>query len=383
MEPDDLFYTCVYCWFRKLAKLGGLDIFVDDFKVSLLGYSLISSLYALFLSCVWTIYAYPFDEKLICSTFLAFGCQGVVKFHVFLKNHKEVKAMCDFNLKVYRSNKESSHNKTLLTTAVNIIVFIFKGGISFLIATAILTVLKPSITYLLIGIVEPVIPTYIPMLNENEFSGYVALAAFHTYLLFVFVIGTAAIDFGLMVFVLQSYTLSAIFRNAVDNFNSLVGKNEQDANTIEVRASLRNLILMHMDFVNFTKTLKLTYHEICLVEITMANAIMIVLLYVILILDWFPAYFFMATAFFQVFEYSLLGTIIEIANDKMYKAVCDITLVYLPVAEQRKVNFMILKVQKPHLLTIGGFESLNVETFVAALKRTYSVGMILINSKVQ
>lgn len=29
--------------------------------------------------------------------------------------------------------------------------------------------------------------------------------------------------------------------------------------------------------------------------------------------DYFPAYFFMATAFFQVFEYSVLGTVVEIA----------------------------------------------------------------------
>ncbi|XP_037031708.1 putative odorant receptor 83c [Bradysia coprophila] len=383
MEPDDLFYTCVYHWFRQLAQLGGLDIFVDDFKVAPPAYCLISSLYALFLSCVWTIYAYPFDDKLMCCTFLAFCCQGIVKFHSLLKNHKEMKAMCDFNLKVYRSNRDTSHNKTELTKAVNIIVFIFKGGISFLIVTAILTVLKPSITYLLIGKVEPILPTYIPMLNDKELTGYMCLAVFQAYIMFVFVIGTAATDFGLMVLVLQSYTLSQIFRNEVDDFNSLVAKNERNTNTIDVRASLRNLILMHMDFVNFTKTLKLAYHEICLVQITMANTIMIVLLYVILIMDWFPAYFFMATAFFQVFEYSLLGTIFEIANDKMYNAICDITLVYLPVAEQQKVNFMVLNAQKPHLLTIGGFESLNVKTYIAALKRTYSVGMILINSEVQ
>lgn len=29
--------------------------------------------------------------------------------------------------------------------------------------------------------------------------------------------------------------------------------------------------------------------------------------------DYFPAYFLMATAFFQVFEYSVLGTIVELA----------------------------------------------------------------------
>ncbi|XP_037039116.1 putative odorant receptor 83c [Bradysia coprophila] len=383
MEPDDLFYICVYHWFRKLAQISGLDIFLDDFRPTPPAYLLISSLYALFLSCVWTIYAYPFDEKLMCATFLAFGCQGIVKFHSLLNNQKEMKALCDFSLKVYRSNKESSHNKTQLEKSVHIIVFIFKGGISFLIATAILTALKPLITYCLIGKVETIIPTYFPALNEHETTGYICYAVFHTYLMFAFAVGTAGTDFGLRVLVLQSYTLSQIFRNAVDEFNSLVARNERDANTIDVRTSLRNLILMHIDFVNFTKTVKVAYHEICFIQITMANTIMIVLVYVILIMNWFPAYFFMATAFFQVFEFSLLGTIFETASKDTCETICNISIVDLPIAEQQNVIFMILAAQNPHLLTIGGFQPLNVETFVEALKRTYSVGMFLINMQLQ
>lgn len=96
---------------------------------------------------------------------------------------------------------------------------------------------------------ETIIPSYFPLLNEHETFGYACLAVFHTYLMFAFVVGTAGCDFGLMVLVIQSYTLSQIFRNAVDEFNWLVAKNERNANTADVRASLRNLILMHIDFV--------------------------------------------------------------------------------------------------------------------------------------
>lgn len=71
MDPDKLFFVCLYHWFRKLAQLGGLDIFLDHFKVTPPGYVLIASLYALLLSCIWTLYEYPFDEKLMCVTFLA------------------------------------------------------------------------------------------------------------------------------------------------------------------------------------------------------------------------------------------------------------------------------------------------------------------------
>lgn len=37
----------------------------------------------------------------------------------------------------------------------------------------------------------------------------------------------------------------------------------------------------------------------------------------------------------------------------------------LPVSEQKKIILMTLIAQHPHSLTIGGFQSLNVETFVS------------------
>lgn len=48
----------------------------------------------------------------------------------------------------------------------------------------------------------------------------------------------------------------------------------------------------------------------------------------------------------------------------MYNAICNILATELPRDEQKKVVFMILMAQHPHNLTIGGFEPLNVETFV-------------------
>lgn len=51
-------------------------------------------------------------------------------------------------------------------------------------------------------------------------------------------------------------------------------------------------------------------------------------------------------------------------NDNMYKAICNILVTELPIREQKKIIFMTLLAQHPHNLTIGGFQSLNVETFV-------------------
>lgn len=87
----------------------------------------------------------------------------------------------------------------------------------------------------------------------------------------------------------------------------------------------------------------------------------------------------------------------------MYTAICDISFIYLPVAEQKKIVLTTLMGQNPHYLTIGGFQPLNVETFIyvsdfrdefytsiilnqltfQSLKTTYTVAMLLISSKIE
>lgn len=157
--------------------------------------------------------------------------------------------MSDFSLKIYRANKNSSPNKTRLQNSVNLTVFIFKGGMILLIATATLTCLKPCISYVLIGKVEPIMPTYFPFIDEQELIGYTCLAVFHLYIMFIFVIGTAASDLALMTLVIHTYTMSNIFQNAVNEFNGLGAITKR--NNKHIHASLNNLILMHIDYIKW------------------------------------------------------------------------------------------------------------------------------------
>lgn len=77
MEPLALFHLCVYQWFRKLAQLAGIDLFNNNYKPSALTYTLITALLVLLASCLWTIYSYEFDEKVICASMLAFNFQVI------------------------------------------------------------------------------------------------------------------------------------------------------------------------------------------------------------------------------------------------------------------------------------------------------------------
>lgn len=160
-----------------------------------------------------------------------------------------MKDVIDFSLKIYRVNKNASPNKTLLGKSVHLTVFIFKAGMVLLIATAMLTCIKPCISYVFTGKVEPIMPCYFPGINELEITDYACLAVFHIYILFVFVIGTAASDLGLNTIVIHTFVMSHLFRNAVNEFNVLINKDKRHINNMAVRASLNNLIAMHTDFI--------------------------------------------------------------------------------------------------------------------------------------
>lgn len=218
-----------------------------------------------------------------------------------MKNPREFKDICEFSLKVYRANTNASPNKKRLQTSVNLTVFIFKNGMVLLSTTSILTCIRPCISYYLTGELDTILPTNFPGIDEKQIIGYTCLAVFHVYIMLVFVMGTAGADLGLMTLVIQSYTMSHIFQNAVNEFNALVGEKTRNKNNEEIGASLKNVILMHIDFIKLTKIeinfyrhnemcncfrytriLKTIYNEMCLIQITMANTIMIVLVYVIL-----------------------------------------------------------------------------------------------------
>ncbi|XP_037034192.1 putative odorant receptor 83c [Bradysia coprophila] len=383
MEPAELFHLCIFRWIRKLAQLVGVDLFVSNYEPNVVTYCNMSVLWLFLASCLWTIYSHEFDEKVICCSALAFNCQGIVKYFCFIKNNRSVKDMLYFCSKIYRANTAPGPNKQLLAKSVKIIVFIFKNGMVLLLTTAILALLRPGFSYIVFGKLDPILPTYLPGVDEEETYGYVMLATLHTYIAFIFVTGTAGCDLLLMTQVIHLYTMTHIFRNAVDEFNALIERNTGRTSRKKTRQFLRNLILMHIDYARFTKILKEVYSGICLIQITMSNTIMIVLLYVILMVKWFPAYFLMAVAFFQVFEFSVMGTVLQIANDNMFENICNISIVDLPIDEQKKVILMTALAQHPHNLTIGGFQSLNVETFVDSMKNTYSVGMLLVNTQVK
>lgn len=158
--------------------------------------------------------------------------------------------MSDFCLKIYKANTKSSPNKTYLGKSVKLTVFLFKNGMILLITTATLTSIKPCILYILTGELDPILPTHFPGINEQEAIGYTILAVFHLYIMFVFAVGTAGVDLSLMTFVIHTYTMSNIFKNAVNDLNGLIGLK---ARNNDIRSSLNNLILMHNDFIKLPK----------------------------------------------------------------------------------------------------------------------------------
>lgn len=99
--------------------------------------------------------------------------------------------MVDFGYEIVQANKRDSDNKICLNRVYAIITDIVKHGFGMLIATGIAAVIMPFVSYYFVGHLDPIWPTYIPGLDENEPVGYSILTLHHLTVTFIFVVGTS------------------------------------------------------------------------------------------------------------------------------------------------------------------------------------------------
>lgn len=82
----------------------------------------------------------------------------------------------------------------------------------------------------------------------------------------------------------------------------------------------------------------------------------------------------------KLIAYCLVGTLQEVAADRVYSVLLQTDWYRLLIAEQKMLIVALLGSQRPSLLKAGTLP-LNMITCVEVLKTVYSVGMLLMNSE--
>lgn len=104
----------------------------------------------------------------------------------------------------------------------------------------------PFAGYYLTGYLEPILPTFIPFVDETSTLGYVILFIFEGLICVLGMSGTCGADFMLFILIVHMWPMCQIFDNMFKELNQglLV---EEHRNSSQIRGHFRNILMVHQD----------------------------------------------------------------------------------------------------------------------------------------
>lgn len=183
MEPTpfEMFWLIFYKYIRNMSKLCGYDIYDPEYqginwKTRLFYFFMVLSM----VSMVYTMISYQIGENLIAASLFVMPVQGVLKFSTYFsyieENRANLRNVHDIYL-VTADPKKSSYPIMLRWSKLFFSIVRFFYMVIFL--TLVTILLYPVYLYVMSGNREPMIPVYVPGIDESTISGYVILTMIH------------------------------------------------------------------------------------------------------------------------------------------------------------------------------------------------------------
>lgn len=157
---------------------------------------------------------------------------------------------------VYTVNSVGVPNKRLklLQLLSTLTELLLECGFAGCCLCGILFIVNPIFSYVWMHEMRPMLPVYTPFIDENTLSGFIQLTLIHTVFIVSGVIGTASVDFMIVMIVLNVPIFTIIFSDNVQELNDIMhAKNDRRLGgegpdkSVMVKAKLRNLFFMFGD----------------------------------------------------------------------------------------------------------------------------------------
>lgn len=103
----------------------------------------------------------------------------------------------------------------------------------------------PIFVYVVTGEIIPIAPIYVPGIDENTVSGYVALVGIHTLCLFFAVVGFIVTEFLVAIVIMSTMIFGKLIAADMKLINEDVERVEP--NILHATLRLKNVLLMHQE----------------------------------------------------------------------------------------------------------------------------------------
>lgn len=121
---------------------------------------------------------------------------------------------------------------------------LFKGMTIVYISSTFTFYFYPVYMYLYENEIVPIIPLYLPAIDENQFTGYVILCVIHVTVLNLATFGVLACDFFIAIIIISTLIFAKLISLDFEQIDMDLMKN---ASPLRITGRFRNILLMHQE----------------------------------------------------------------------------------------------------------------------------------------
>lgn len=271
MEPHHKIHYLFHTLLRKLFICIGHDIFRDgEFKPYSGTYFIYVLFIIFFLGAFKTLAFYDMTVVLNMIAYLGLVCgksniseccsliydwplslflpELMIKMYS-VKYGKMVVELMNKLVDIYTANsKATSRNRSIVIQKfTNITEIVIKGGLALYVLAGGFYLVNPVYSYYWRNEIVPLLPMYMPFIDENTTIGFSILTSIHLVFVFLAVIGSACTDFMFVMIIVNMPLLSSIFIDNIGELNGFLREEKVDESL--VKAKFKNILLLHREFM--------------------------------------------------------------------------------------------------------------------------------------
>lgn len=246
--PFDLFSLLFYKYLRLMSKICGYDIFHPGFKINWLTRSFLISMCLALFSSTYTMCVYNTAQKLNAAPTIMLTMQGFLKLYTYCGHVEENRASLQILHDIYGATTDKSKQSyAIMLRWSNLIFSIAKIFSCVIVATMLVIIVYPMFVFLISGQFVPMLPMFVPGIDELSKLGFLMLTGIHTIWAVQGAVGMLFSDMFYSVMVLHIWPMVHILENMFQELNVAILKNPNLGDSLQVRLWLRNIIMAHRE----------------------------------------------------------------------------------------------------------------------------------------
>lgn len=205
-------------------------------------------------------------------------------------------------------------------------------------------------------------PFYFPFVDRTTQTGFLFNSVIHGILLVYTLLFHNSFDTIFSLYVMQVITKVKLIKIEFEELQEKI-EARKNVDRQEIKQKLRNIIIQQQELDAYVEKLSEFYLKPCFVTSVTSIFSICLALVLMIIVNWVLAYGLAWALSGQLFVYFLFGTIIYHQFEVLNRHISNTPWYLLDTVEQRFINMMILKTQRPLNLEMVFIGVLNMETF--------------------